>query len=134
MTGQVIYFEWYLNRKFGKYLAHPGEAIYISGSGSAGVDIYHENAQNPKPFTLWKENEPVFTNREEEKPREFYLFAEEKAINKVSFTVCVPEITIDEREFVYMLSCVVNTYKPAGKTYLIKINSREMEPNKITGQ
>jgi hypothetical protein len=134
MTSQTIYFEWYLNRKFKKYFAGHGESIYINENETIGVDIYRKDAQNARPFTVWKENELVFTNREDEKPREFYLQWEEKAINKVSFTVCVPKITIGEKEFVYMLSCVVNTYKLAGKTYLIKINSKEMEPNKITGQ
>jgi hypothetical protein len=130
MTSQVMYFEWYLNRKFKKYLVHPEEDIYISESTGIGVDIYHENAQNAKPFTIWHENEVVATIHPEEEPRELYLLTEEKAINKVSFMVCVPEIAISEREFVYMLSYVVNTYKMAGKTYLIKINSKELEPNK----
>ena len=58
-----------------------------------------------------------------------YLISEEKAINKASFTVCVPEINIPEHEFVYLLSHTVNTYKIAGKTYLIKINSKEINPN-----
>ena len=34
----------------------------------------------------------------------------------------------------YMLSYVVNTYKTAGKTYLIKIDEDEYTPNKNTGQ
>ncbi|KAA6302884.1 MAG: hypothetical protein EZS26_001054 [Candidatus Ordinivivax streblomastigis] len=132
MTSQTMYFEWYLNRKFKKYLANIEEDIYISESTSIGVDIYRENVQNAKPFTVWYENEMVAVVRPEEKPREFYFLAEEKVINKVSFMVCVPEITISEREFVYMLSYVVNTCKLAGKTYLIKINSKELEPNRKT--
>ena len=67
-------------------------------------------------------------------PRPFYLLAEEKLINKVSFMVCVPPVTIPPRELVYMLSYVVNTYKTAGKTYLIKIDEDEYTPNKNTGQ
>jgi hypothetical protein len=130
MTSQVMYFEWYLNRKFKKYLANPEEAVYISESTGIGVDIYHENAQNSKPFTLWFENERIAAVRPEENPREFYLLSEEKAINRVSFRICVPEINISEKEFVHMLSHVVNTYRIAGKTYLIKINSKELEPNK----
>ncbi|MGG6499226.1 UNVERIFIED_CONTAM: hypothetical protein NY603_40530, partial [Bacteroidetes bacterium 56_B9] len=62
-------------------------------------------------------------------PRPFYRLAEEKPINKVSFMVCVPPVAIPAREFVYMLSYVVNRYKIAGKTYLIKIDSEEYEPN-----
>jgi len=36
--------------------------------------------------------------------------------------ILVPQINIPEKEFVYMLSFVINTYKVAGKTYLIKID------------
>ena len=67
-----------------------------------------------------------------EKPREFYRIAEERSINKVSFMVNVPVLTIPVKEFVYMLSFVVNTYKVAGKTYLIKIDGDEIEPNNNT--
>jgi hypothetical protein len=133
MTGQVMYFEWFLNRRFKKYFANSLESIYISESKSIGVDIYRENAIAGKPFTVWKENEAVFTGNPLESPREFYSAMEEKSINKVSFMVCVPEINIAGNEFVYMLSSVVNTYKLAGKTYLIKINTTETEPlNKVT--
>ena len=67
-----------------------------------------------------------------EKPREFYRIAEERVINKVSFLVNVPTITIPTKEFVYMLSFVVNTYKVTGKTYLIKIDGNEIKPNNNT--
>ncbi|MDR1718062.1 MAG: hypothetical protein LBS20_19670 [Prevotella sp.] len=130
MTSQVMYFEWFLNHKLGKYLVNPDEGIYIKDSTSIGVDIYHENAHNGKPFTVWHENETVATVNPLEKPREFYLLTEEKVINKVSFMVCVPEIVIPENEFVYMLSFIVNAYKIAGKTYLVKMNAKEIEPIK----
>lgn len=126
MTSQIMYFEWYLNRKFKKYFVNRDESIYISESESIGVDIYHENAVAGKPFTVWKENEAVFAGNPQENPREFYRLLEEKALNRVSFMVCVPEININENEFAGMLSSVVNTYKLAGKTYLIKINTMEM--------
>ncbi len=130
MTSQIMYFEWFLNHRFGKYLANKSESICISESTSVGVDIYHENAQNGKPFTVWFENEQLAAINPIEKPKEFYYLTEEKTINKVSFMVCVPKINISEQEFVYMLSYVVNTYKIAGKTYLIKINSKESAPIK----
>ena len=44
--------------------------------------------------------------------------------------VSVPSITIPTQEFVYMLSYAVNTYRTAGKTYLIKIDGEELKPNK----
>ncbi len=130
MTSQLMYFEWYLNRKFAQYFKNKDENIYIRQSSNTGVDIYYENAIHAKPYTLWGEREIVSTVSDEEKPREFYFVTEEKALNKVSFMVCVPEIIINEKEFVYMLSFEVNRYKLAGKTYLIKIDSKEITPNK----
>lgn len=133
MTSQVFYFEWYLNRKFGKHLTDPSQKIFIYESTPIGVDLYFEDAQYSKPFTVWFEGEQVIAAEESEKPRLMHLMDEEKAVNKVSFMVCVSEINIPEHEFVYMLSHVVNTYKIAGKTYLIKINSKEITPNSKTG-
>lgn len=126
MTSQVIWFEWYLNHRFNKYLFEPTEKIVLSEGEQIGVDIYHENAQDVKPFTVWFGTEPVITADPMEEPRRMYLSSEEKAVNKASFIVCVPEIRIPEHEFVYMLSHVVNTYKIAGKTYLIKINREKV--------
>ena len=93
------------------------------------MNLYHEGATVGRPFTVWYEGEQVTTNSDDENPRPFHLFAEEKAIAKVSFMVCVPSITIPTQEFVYMLSYAVNTYRTAGKTYLIKIDGEELKPN-----
>lgn len=124
MTSQVYYFEWYLNRKFNKFLADPSEKIFIRESSPIGVDLYYEDAQYSKPFTVWFEGERVLAAEEAEEPRLMRLAVEEKAVNKASFMVCVPQINIPEHELVHMLSYTVNTYKIAGKTYLIKINSK----------
>lgn len=130
MTSQVMYFEWYLNHKFARYLKEDGERIIIHESISLGVDIYHEDSLAGKPFTIWHNLEEIpAATKPEENPKEFYYLTEEKKINKVSFMVWVPEITIGQKEFVYMLSFVINTYKAAGKTYLIKINNTEIKPN-----
>lgn len=130
MTSQMMYFEWFLNHKFARYVKNSGERIVISQSTPLGVDIYHENSVYSKPFTLWYNMEEVSAVvKPEEKPREFHYLAEEKTINKVSFMVLVPEINIPEKEFVYMLSFIINTYKVAGKTYLIKIDQTEITPN-----
>lgn len=130
MTSQVIYFEWYLNHKFSQYFVDSKERIFIKESTSLGVEIYHEKALDSRPFTLWYEGEIIAVTDEQEQPREFHLLSEEKSINKVSFMVHIPEINITTKEFVYMLSFVVNSYKLAGKTYLIKIDGQEIEPNK----
>lgn len=132
MTSQVIYLEWYLNHKFGKYLEDGRDRIFIKDSESIGVDLYHEGAADSHPFTLWYDGEEITAVKEEEKPRLFYLYEEEKIINRVSFMVCVPPVLWDVQEFVYMLSYVVNTYRIAGKTYLIRIDRQEIEPNNTT--
>lgn len=131
MSSQVLYFEWFLNDKFRHCFSDKQESIVIEESTAIGVDIYHEGAAYSKPYTLWYENEVLAVVDEKENPREFYRSSEEKCINKVSFVVSVPQISgIEEKEFVYLLSYLVNTYKIAGKTYLIKINSKEIEPIK----
>lgn len=133
MTSQVFYFEWFLNYKFRQYLADKEERIVIQESQSIGVDIYHESSRLGKPFTIWYNLEEIASyTPEEELPKEFYFLSEEKVINKVSFMVVVPRLNIDQKELVYMLSYVVNTYKTAGKTYLIKIENQEVTPNKPT--
>ncbi len=130
MTSQVMYFEWYLNYKFSRYFSDVSDRIFLSDSIPLGVDLYYESAVNSRPFTVWKEGEQVETGNALERPREFYMKAEEKAVNKTSFVVNVPSVTIPTREFVYMLSFVVNTYKVAGKTYMIKIDGEEIKSNK----
>ena len=42
MTSQVIYFEWFLNYRFGKYIKDGKDRIFIKDSTSVGVDLYHE--------------------------------------------------------------------------------------------
>lgn len=132
MTSQTMYFEWYLNYKFKEYFANQDNSIYIKDSQTIGVDLYHEFSAYNKPFTVWYQGEQVTIANPEEEPKAFYFIAEEKLINKVSFLVYVPQISIPEQEFIYMLSNVINTYKLAGMTYLIRIDSNEFEPNKKT--
>ena len=129
MTSQVIYFEWYLNYRFGKYLKDGRDRIFIRDSESLGVDLYHEKSEYQRPCTLWFNGEEITATDEAERPRPFYRLAEEKIVNKVSFMVCVPPVTVAARELVYMLSFAVNRYRIAGKTYLIKIDEEEYEPN-----
>ena len=123
MTSQVMYFEWYLSWKFQEYFKTQDEQITILQSEDKAVKIWHENTKNGHPFTIWFEGEEVASETPvEEKPQEFYYKVEEKMINKVSFIVLVPKIKINKQEFVYMLTHIINTYKLAGKTYLIQIS------------
>lgn len=128
MTSQVMYFEWYLNRRFSQYFTDAASKIHISESEMHGIELFHENDPYGRPFSLWYENEKVETDVEDEMPREIYYQAEEKDVSKASFYVCVPAVGIPQREFVNMLSEAVNTYKVAGRTYLIKIDNEELKP------
>lgn len=129
MTSQVIYFEWYLNYKFRKYLKDSKSRIFIKDSEAVGVDLYHEKSEYQRPCTLWFNGEEITAMDEAERPRPFYRLAEEKIVNRVSFMICVPTLAIPAQELVYMLSFAVNRYRIAGKTYLIKIDEEEYEPN-----
>lgn len=132
MSSQVLYFEWFLNDRFGKYLANPHERIFLRDSSPVGVDIYHQGAENSRPYTVWYQGEIVATPHPQEVPRPLHRIAEERAINKVSFMVCVPRIIIPEQEFVHMLCSVVNAYRLAGRTYLVRIDTEEFKPHNHT--
>lgn len=125
MTSQIMYFEWYLSWKFRKYFEIYDEQIFIQQGVDKAVKIWHENAKNGQPFTIWLEGEEISLETPvEEKPQEFYYKIEEKLINQVSFVILVPKIKINKQEFVYMLTHAVNTYKLAGKTFLIHISNQ----------
>lgn len=130
MTSQMLWFEWWLNDRFRRYFQDERDTITIADSTPLGADLYHESSKTGRPFTVWYEGEQVSAGNEMEKPRALYLLSEEKMVRKVSFMVCVPPITIPTQEFVYMLSYVVNRYRTAGKTYLIKIDGEEIKPHK----
>lgn len=124
MTSQVIYFEWFLNRRFGRWLRDPSQRITITEGTSVGVDLYFENARYGRPFTVWFEGE-VVSGADEEQPRRMYLSAEAKTQKRASFTVNVPEVTIPDEEFAHMIANVVERYRLAGRTYLIRIASKQ---------
>lgn len=130
MTSQVIYFEWFLNRRFGRYFADPAQRITITEGASAGAELYFEDAHYGRPFTVWYQGEPSPEETgEEELPRRMYLEAEERAVLRASFTVCVPEVTLPASEFVHMLTHVIERYRLAGRTYLVRIENNESNPN-----
>lgn len=133
MTSQVMYFEWYLNHLFGRYFHDPQQRITLSGSTTLGVDLYHEGADGARPYTVWYEGERITAEDASEQPRAMYLHAEEKLENKVSFMVSVPPVTISDQEMVSMLTYVVERYRTAGKTYLIRLaSSTETIRNKLS--
>lgn len=127
MTSQVIYFEWYLNHLFGRYLQDPLQRITLSEAPELGVDLYHEGADDARPYTVWFQGEQILAGDASEEPRPMYLRGERKTLCEVSFMVCVPAVIIPERELVSMLCFVVERYRTAGKTYLIHVEDMEIE-------
>jgi len=126
MTSQVIWFEWFLTRKFSRYFVDPEDKIVITQSEMLGIDLYGERSAYGRPYTVWQENELIETVNPAELPREMYFRAEEKLINRVSFVVNVPAVVMEERELVYMVSYWVNLYRVAGKTFLIRVDGKEV--------
>ena len=132
MTSQIMYFEWFLNKKLSKYFYSNNDKITILQNNEIGVDIYYENSEHFVPYTVFYNLYEVATvTNPEEFPRALYNISETQSIVKASFIVQVPIINgISQQEFVNILSSIVNKYKLAGKTYLIVINNTEVEPNK----
>ena len=122
MTSQVMWFEWYLNRKFSDLFADPKDNIVIEGASDVGVPVYHENANPSQPFVVWGEGEDYSPVTDvEEKPKALYFQTSITRNKTCSFNVLVPKLTVDPDKFIPMISAVVDMYRLAGKTYKIKI-------------
>ncbi len=50
MTSQVMYFEWYLNHKFGNTLQTRTIGYTYRISQIIGIDLYQESSKYGKPF------------------------------------------------------------------------------------
>lgn len=132
MTSQVICLEWYLNHKLRPYFHDDRLEIKIVDTQPVGVDLYFEESNIKRPYAVWFQSESIISGPSSEHPRPLFRLLEQKALQKASFMVCVPQVTINEQEFLYMLSHIVNRYKIAGKTYIVRIEKNEFEPNKNT--
>lgn len=119
MTSQIFKFEWYLNRKFKKYLTGGGR-ISVHSSGSLGVPIYQEIAD-----VSAEENMLLFRKDGDKVTRQLILYrSDEQTDNSnVSFVVSTPRIDtslISEKKYMAMLKYIVDKYRLANKTYIIK--------------
>lgn len=123
MTSQNIWFTWYLNHKFSKYLVDANDSISIEDAAEIGVPVYRKDDPNMEPCTIWYINDDWSSLiGTDEEPKVFYHKSENKLINQASFTINVPKINISQDDFVPMLVSVVNMYKIAGKTFRIIIS------------
>ena len=122
MTSQIIKFEWYLNRKFSKYFANGGR-IVIKNSEQPGTPIWHELANITQ-----SDNMLVHTESEATEPRQLILYRSDEQTDEssVSFFVATPRIDtklISESKYIAMLKYVIDKYRLANKTYIIKYES-----------
>lgn len=123
MTSQIFKFEWYLNRKFKKYFANGGR-ISIKNSESLGTPIYNESANIDV-----SQNMLVYFNTEAGITRQLVLYRsdEQTEESSVSFIVTTPQIDtklISEQKYIAMLKYVIDKYRLANKTYIIKYESK----------
>lgn len=119
MTSQIVKFEWYLNRQFKKYFANGGR-IAIKNSEALGAPIYHESANIDV-----EQNILVYHDKEAGVTRQLILYRsdEQTEESSVSFIVTTPQIDtklITEQKYVAMLKYVIDRYRLANKTYIIK--------------
>lgn len=119
MTSQIFKFEWYLNRKFSKYFANGGH-IVIKNSEMPGTPIYHQSANITQSDNMltFKEKDPGIS-------RQLVLYRSDEQTDEsdVSFVVTTPEIDtklISEQKYIAMLKYVIDRYRIANKTYIIK--------------
>lgn len=128
MTSQIFKFEWYLNRKFGKYFLHGGW-ITIRNSVVHGTPLYYENANVPITKNVVIRQEPVYnegTLVDGEEGDTWTLRRDDENVynNTVSFVVTTPAINtelISESAYLAMLKNVIDKYRLANKTYQINI-------------
>jgi hypothetical protein len=121
MTSQVIKFEWYLNRKFGKYLLDASQRISIKNGKRAGVPVYFEAADIPQSDNILLKYEAE--GKEDSVALDYNGELTEE--NECSFFVFSPEINtqlISMEEYKSLLSYYIDKYKISGKTYKIKFN------------
>lgn len=119
MTSQIFKFEWYLNRKFKKYFANGGR-ISIKNYEVPGTPIYYESANIDV-----EKNILVYHGEEAGITRQFVLYHNDELRDgsAVSFIVTTPQIDtklITEQKYIAMLKYVIDRYRLANKTYLIK--------------
>lgn len=118
MTSQVIMLEYYLNRKYKKYLTDKSKHIIISDGEVNGVPMYWESSDSTgvDTLTIYQESEG------KESSKAFRWKDEKMAESDCSFLVCVPSIDeqrISKDELSAMISYHVSKYRIAGKKFKV---------------
>lgn len=123
MTSQIFKFEWYLNRRFGKYLLSPEQRITIVNGESLGVPMYSGEA------TMEQTGHLLIYSQSENAQDNLILYRErEQTIDSShSFSVYSPAINtnkISQETYLSMLAQCINKYKLSTKTYNIKLQQQ----------
>lgn len=122
MTSQKFKFEWFLNRKFGKYFANGGR-ILIKNSEHLGTPIYYGNASTPLSDHL-----VMYYASEGNNNVELRYQNEKTTEESVSFVVSSPAINtslISQEKYEAMLRYYIDKYRISGKTYNINYIDNE---------
>ena len=122
MTSQKFKFEWFLNRKFGKYFANGGR-ILIKNSEHLGAPIYYGNASIPLSDHL-----VMYYASEGNNNVKLHYQNEKTAESSVSFVVSSPTINtslISQEKYEAMLRYYIDKYRISGKTYNINYTDNE---------
>lgn len=123
MTSQILKFEWYLNHKFQKYFAENGR-ITIKNAEAVGTPIYNESANISA-----NQNMLIFQEDETNIARQLIVYRSDENTTEstVSFVVATPKVDtklITEQKYIAMLKYVIDRYRLANKTYIIKYESK----------
>lgn len=122
ITSQVMYFEWYLNKKLSKYFLDSNDKIVIKHFTDYGVPIYkeNENEANNSPLVVFGEMEHIPSGLpEKEHPKPLYLKDEAFLAAGTSFDIAIPSLNVENNELEPQLRYIIDRYKIAGKTYKI---------------
>lgn len=124
MTSQIFKFEWYLNHKFSKYFLNGGR-IVIKNSEIPGTPFYKQSAN-----ISTADNALVYREDGDDSPpaKQLVLYRSDEQTDEssVSFYVTTPQIDkklIPEQKYIAMLKYVIDRYRLANKTYIIKYES-----------
>lgn len=129
MTSQVFKLEWFLNRKFSKYMEDPTQRITIQNGERVGTPmfyqaakdisqtdqfiLYHKTETGADTAVLYKNNELTSTST-----CSFIVYCPKLWINSTSGLL---KDGITEDEFVSMLAYYIDKYRISSKTYKITI-------------
>lgn len=122
MSSAVLHFEWYLNRKFGAYMANENEKIKLSHYEDSGTLFFNDGDVGELPNVAWDISDDWSSAPVAEQPQPLYSMLELIAMLPASFKVTVPVLNslLDVTKFNIIMKAEIEKYRLAGKTYIIE--------------